>query len=184
MKTNLEKYRQNRRPSSRTSLVIGNSRSAFASKTIATYGAVIGKSICSPLLNKRRHDQVTRTVKTPLHYVTSSPFIVSNHTRSTGHETKLYRRKRLSGCGASLAKEPSSPDSSRDPVANMKAKANDRALVKLGVRSLNLGSLPIGAKLVNLPNQVYCLLELKSGNCYILLKRFPRLLVTLVTRAG
>lgn len=60
----------------------------------------------------------------------------------------------MSGCGASLAKEPSSPDSSRDPVANMKAKANDRALVKLGVRSLNLGSLPIGAKLVNLPNQV------------------------------
>lgn len=36
----------------------------------------------------------------------------------------------------------------------MRARANDRALKNLGVRELNLGSLPDGAKIVNLPNQV------------------------------
>jgi len=36
----------------------------------------------------------------------------------------------------------------------MRAMANDRALKNLGVRELNLGSLPAGVKIVNLPNQV------------------------------
>lgn len=38
----------------------------------------------------------------------------------------------------------------------MRARANDRALKNLGVREMNLGSLPEGAKIVNLPNQVRC----------------------------
>ena len=43
-----------------------------------------------------------------------------------------------------------------DPAeeAGMRARANDRALKTLGVRELNLGSLPEGIKIVNLPNQV------------------------------
>ncbi len=36
----------------------------------------------------------------------------------------------------------------------MRARANDRALKNLGVRELNLGSLPEGVKIVNLPNPV------------------------------
>ena len=38
--------------------------------------------------------------------------------------------------------------------ADMRSMANDRALKNLGVRELNLGALPAGAKIVNLPNQV------------------------------
>lgn len=82
----------------------------------------------------------------------------------------------MAGCCSSSAKDASRSDSSGDPVGDMKAKANDRALAKLGVRSLNLGSLPIGAKLVNLPNQVFCLLRINNEKycwdvvlCYCLL---------------
>lgn len=38
--------------------------------------------------------------------------------------------------------------------SDMRGLANDRALKNLGVRELNLGFLPEGAKIVNLPNQV------------------------------
>lgn len=38
--------------------------------------------------------------------------------------------------------------------ADMRSKANDRALKILGVRELNLDNLPEGAKIANLPNQV------------------------------
>ncbi|CAM9939264.1 unnamed protein product [Ascophyllum nodosum] len=38
--------------------------------------------------------------------------------------------------------------------ANMRSKANERALRYLGVKELNIGHLPEGAEIVNLPNQV------------------------------
>ena len=46
--------------------------------------------------------------------------------------------------------------------SDMRGLANDRALKNLGVRELNLGFLPQGAKIVNLPNQV------KSGELWLL----------------
>ena len=36
----------------------------------------------------------------------------------------------------------------------MRSKANERALRYLGVKELNIGHLPEGAEIVNLPNQV------------------------------
>lgn len=60
------------------------------------------------------------------------------------------RRQRIFGRGVTTL------GSSLDPKeeAGMRTRANDRALKNLGVRELNLGSLPKGAKIVNLPNQV------------------------------
>eukprot|EP00752_Nemacystus_decipiens_P003385 g3132.t1 len=62
--------------------------------------------------------------------------------------------------------------SSLDPAeeAGMRARANDRALKNLGVRELNLGSLPEGVKIVNLPNQVGGHKMMKSVPALLLLE--------------
>ncbi|CAN0292013.1 unnamed protein product, partial [Ectocarpus sp. 12 AP-2014] len=54
--------------------------------------------------------------------------------------------------------------------AGMRAMANDRALKHLGHRELNLGSLPPGAKIVNLPNQVGGHKTMKSVPALLLLE--------------
>lgn len=69
---------------------------------------------------------------------------------SCAHGT-TNRRQRIFGRGVTTL------GSSLDPAeeAGMRARANDRAHKNLGARELNLGSLPEGAKIVNLPNQVW-----------------------------
>ncbi|CAM9467343.1 unnamed protein product [Scytosiphon promiscuus] len=54
--------------------------------------------------------------------------------------------------------------------AGMRALANDRALKNLGVRELNLGNLPEGVKIVNLPNQVGGHKMMKSVPALLLLE--------------
>lgn len=81
-------------------------------------------------------------------YVSKIRSLTQNHT----FVSPRNRRQRIFGRGVTTL------GSSLDPAeeAGMRARANDRALKNLGVRELNLGSLPEGAKIVNLPNQVRC----------------------------
>lgn len=62
----------------------------------------------------------------------------------------FLRRKRI--FGQAVTTLGSMMDAASE--AGMRALANERALKNLGVRELNLGSLPDGVKIVNLPNQV------------------------------
>lgn len=83
--------------------------------------------------------------------------------RWVGIPSIFRRRKSLSFAKKPSAEIKSGADKNLEADFDIKAAANDRALKTLGVRELNLGHLPLGAEIINLPDQVcvcVCMCEL------------------------